>query len=100
MALNEQDVTRIARLANIAITGEQRTAVQGELNDILALIEQLQAVDTHNVEPLSTPLAAHADIALRLRDDAVAPGNCSREALLANAPAVQDGLILVPKVIE
>src|SRR3546814_5939292 len=69
MALNEQDVARIARLARIELTPDQRSRAQGELNGILHLIERLQAADTQGVEPLAHPLSAHQDIALRLRPD-------------------------------
>jgi len=73
-----------------------------ELNGMLALIDQLQAVDTRGVEPLAHPLSAHENIILRLRDDGVTEqGDAdTRTALMANAPAARDGLFLVPKVIE
>lgn len=102
MALNEQDVARIARLARIELTPDQRTRAQDELNGILHLIERLQAADTEGVEPLAHPLSAHQDIALRLRPDAVTETatEARRAELLANAPAARDGLFLVPKVIE
>ncbi len=102
MALNEQDVARIARLARIELTPEQRGRAQDELNGILHLIERLQAVDTTGVEPLAHPLSAHEDIVLRLREDAVTEQASAdrREALMANAPEQNAGLFLVPKVIE
>lgn len=102
MALNEQDVARIARLARIELTPEQRTRAQGELNGILHLIERLQAVDTTGVEPLAHPLSAHENVVLRLREDvATEPSSeARRDALLANAPDAQNGLFLVPKVLE
>ena len=69
---------------------------------ILHLIERLQSVDTQGVEPLAHPLSAHEDITLRLREDAVTEPSSEtrRQELLANAPDAQDGLFLVPKVIE
>ncbi|KAK51885.1 Asp-tRNA(Asn)/Glu-tRNA(Gln) amidotransferase subunit GatC [Bordetella bronchiseptica] len=102
MALNEQDVARIARLARIELTPDQRGRAQAELNGILHLIERLQAVDTQGVEPLAHPLSAHEDITLRLREDAVSEQatEAHRAELLANAPESADGLFLVPKVIE
>ncbi|HYG43490.1 MAG TPA: Asp-tRNA(Asn)/Glu-tRNA(Gln) amidotransferase subunit GatC [Bordetella sp.] len=102
MALNEQDVARIARLARIELTPDQRNRAQDELNGILHLIERLQAADTQGVEPLAHPLSAHQDIALRLRPDAVTEtaSEAHRAELLANAPDARDGLFLVPKVIE
>jgi aspartyl-tRNA(Asn)/glutamyl-tRNA(Gln) amidotransferase subunit C len=95
MALELDDVKRVARLARIAVTeGEARSALQ-QLGGIFSLIEQMQAVDVSRVEPMS-----HAqDITLRLREDKVTEGN-ERERLLAVAPEVEAGLYLVPKVIE
>jgi len=102
MPLTDSEITRIARLARLDMTPERLARAQVELNDILALIEKLQSVDTQGVEPLAHPLSAHEDIHLRLRDDVVseAGDTDARAALLANAPATRDGLFLVPKVIE
>lgn len=102
MALNEQDVARIARLARIELTPGQISRTQDDLNGILHLIERLQAVDTQGVEPLAHPLSAHEDVVLRLRADAVTEPSSEerRGELLANAPDAGDGLFLVPKVIE
>jgi aspartyl-tRNA(Asn)/glutamyl-tRNA(Gln) amidotransferase subunit C len=102
MALNEQAVARIARLARIELTTEQIGRAQEELNGILHLIERLQAVDTRGVEPLAHPLSAHEDVVLRLREDVVTEvsSEARRDELLANAPDARDGLFLVPKVIE
>lgn len=102
MALTENDVARIARLARLDMTPQRLEQARTELAGIMDLIERLQAVDTAGVEPLAHPLSAHEDIVLRLREDAVtetaAPGR--RDELMANAPSVQNGLFLVPKVIE
>lgn len=102
MALNDTDVARIAKLARIELTPDQRGHAQAELNGILHLIERLQAIDTQGVEPLAHPLSAHEDIVLRLRQDAVteAASSARRAELLANAPDVQNGLFLVPKVLD
>jgi aspartyl-tRNA(Asn)/glutamyl-tRNA(Gln) amidotransferase subunit C len=102
MALNEQDVVRIARLARIELTSEQREQTKNELNGLLHLIERLQSVDTTGVEPLAQPLSAHEDVVLRLRPDVVTdPGSVlQRTAMLSNAPALAEGLFLVPKVVE
>jgi aspartyl-tRNA(Asn)/glutamyl-tRNA(Gln) amidotransferase subunit C len=102
MALNEQDVARIARLARIELTPERRARALDELNGMLHIIERLQAVDTAGVEPLAHPLSAHEEVTLRLRDDVVLEtGSEARRAeLLANAPDTQGGLFLVPKVLE
>lgn len=102
MSITEQDVARIARLARIDLSPDDTTRAQHELNGIMGLIEQLQAVDTTGIEPMAHPLAAHQDIQLRLRDDKPAPTNTleQRQALMANAPANDNGLFLVPTVIE
>jgi len=102
MTLTEQDVTRMARLARIAVAPEHQAGVLRELNNIFGLIEQLQAIDTQGVEPLAHPLSAIEEVALRLREDAVTEpaGPEAREQLMANAPAAHEGLFLVPKVIE
>jgi len=102
MALTDTDVTRIARLARLDLTGDTRARVLKDLNGIFGLIEQLQAVDTRGVEPLTHPISAIEDVVLRLREDAATEPSSeeTRGALLANAPATEDGLFLVPKVIE
>jgi aspartyl-tRNA(Asn)/glutamyl-tRNA(Gln) amidotransferase subunit C len=95
MALELDDVKRVARLARIAITEDEARSTLQQLGGIFALIEQMQAVDVSRVEPMS-----HAqDITLRLREDEVTEAD-ARERLLAVAPEVEAGLYLVPKVIE
>jgi aspartyl-tRNA(Asn)/glutamyl-tRNA(Gln) amidotransferase subunit C len=95
MSLSLDDVRRIARLARIEVTDAEAAAVQGELNGILGLVEQLQAADTRGVEPMS-----HArDLGLRLREDAVTEADQHR-AFQAIAPQVEADLYLVPRVIE
>jgi aspartyl-tRNA(Asn)/glutamyl-tRNA(Gln) amidotransferase subunit C len=102
MAITEQEVTRIARLARLKLSAEQNTQAQGDLTKILGLIQELQAVDTHGVEPLAHPLSALRDVHLRLREDVITEESSPerREALMANAPGKAAGLFLVPKVIE
>lgn len=102
MTLTVQDVTRMARLARIAVAPEHETTVLDDLNHIFGLIEKLQAVDTGNVEPLAHPLSILEDVHLRLREDRVTePVSVEqRDRLMANAPAKDQGLFLVPKVIE
>ncbi|AEC20935.1 glutamyl-tRNA(GLN) amidotransferase subunit C [Pusillimonas sp. T7-7] len=102
MSITEQDVARIARLARIELSPDDTTRAQHELNGIMGLIEQLQAVDTTGIEPMAHPLAAHQDIQLRLRDDKPASTHTleQRQALMVNAPANDNGLFLVPTVIE
>ncbi|AWB35072.1 Asp-tRNA(Asn)/Glu-tRNA(Gln) amidotransferase subunit GatC [Orrella marina] len=102
MALTTEDVARIARLARLELSEEQSTLMQTELNQVLDLIETLQSVDTTGVEPLTHPLSALQDIELRLRTDEALPTNSTeaRRQLMANAPAQEEGLFLVPRVIE
>ncbi len=102
MALNEEDVVRIALLARIELNPEQRARTQAELNGLLGLIERLQSVDTRGVEPLSQPISAHENFDLCLREDTVTETSSDekRAELLKNAPATSEGLFLVPKVIE
>jgi aspartyl-tRNA(Asn)/glutamyl-tRNA(Gln) amidotransferase subunit C len=100
MSLTLSDVKRIAHLAQLEMSEEQSATALGQLNGIFALAEQMQAVDTDGVAPLSHPLAAHMhNIALRLREDVATEPN-RREAYQAVAPKTEDGLYLVPKVIE
>jgi len=95
MPLSLPQVKRVAWLARIEITDAEAETVQGNLNDIFKLIEQMQSVDTEGVAPM-----AHAqDVAQRLREDRVTEAD--QHALFqASAPQVEDGLYLVPKVIE
>jgi aspartyl-tRNA(Asn)/glutamyl-tRNA(Gln) amidotransferase subunit C len=95
MALTPSDVNRIAHLARIEITEAEASQTLGELNNIFRMIERLQSVDTTGIEPMSHPLGGGQ----RLRADEAAQTGI-REAALANAPAQQAGLYLVPKVIE
>jgi aspartyl-tRNA(Asn)/glutamyl-tRNA(Gln) amidotransferase subunit C len=99
MALTPDDVSRIAHLARLELPADQRGALLTQLNGFFAIVEQMSAVDTTGVEPLYTPLSAVSEVELRLRDDVVTEGD-EREANQRSAPAVQDGLYLVPKVIE
>ncbi|MET3106760.1 aspartyl-tRNA(Asn)/glutamyl-tRNA(Gln) amidotransferase subunit C [Oxalobacteraceae bacterium GrIS 2.11] len=100
MSLEKKDVTRIAHLAHLELSDEQTSKTLEQLNGIFALVEKMQAIDTKGIEPLSHPFALVVDeLALRLRDDKVTESN-HRDAYQQSAPAVQDGLYLVPKVIE
>ena len=95
MALDKAEVEKIAHLARLHISDADVEEVTTRVTDILALIDQMQSVDTDGVEPLSHPL----DMVQRLMADKVTEGN-DRDALQAIAPQSQDGLYLVPKVIE
>jgi aspartyl-tRNA(Asn)/glutamyl-tRNA(Gln) amidotransferase subunit C len=95
MSLTADDVRKVARLARLAIAEDEITPTLDTLNRTLALVEQMRSVDTAGVEPM-----AHAhDVSLRLRADAVTEPDV-RDALMANAPAAENGLFLVPRVIE
>ncbi len=95
MSVNTDQVRHIAKLARIAMSDAEVEALVPELNNILGWVEQLGEVDTEGVEPLTAVI----DQKLRLRDDVVTDGDC-RDAVLANAPAVEHGFFAVPKVIE
>lgn len=99
MALTPQDVGRIAHLARLELQADEQEAMRLQLNEFFSIVERMSAVDTSGVEPLYTPLSAVQNVQLRLRDDVVTETN-ERELNQRSAPAVEDGLFLVPKVIE
>lgn len=100
MSIDLNDVKRLATLAQLEISDDQAGQTLDKLNGIFALVEQMKAIDTSGVEPLSQPIAAYQqEVALRLREDAVTEPD-RREDYQKPAPAIQDGLYLVPKVIE
>jgi len=99
MALTSDDVSRIAHLARLQLSPAEQDAMLGQLNDFFGIVEQMRAVDTSGVEPLYTPLSAVQEVQLRLRADAVTEHD-QRERNQASAPAVEDGLFLVPRVVE
>ena len=99
MALSPQDVSRIAHLARLELSSAEAGAMLTQLNGFFSIVERMSAVDTSGVEPLYTPLSAIENVTLRLRDDTVSETD-ERIANQKSAPAVEDGLFLVPKVIE
>jgi aspartyl-tRNA(Asn)/glutamyl-tRNA(Gln) amidotransferase subunit C len=100
MSINLSDVKRLASLAQLDLDEDQARKTLDKLNGIFDLVEQMRAADTAGVEPLNHPIAAYQDdIALRLRDDVVTEPD-RRADYQQVAPATQDGLYLVPKVIE
>lgn len=99
MALTSQDVARIAHLARLDLRDSERAAMLEQLNGFFGIVARMSAVDTSGVEPLSTPLSAVQEMSLRLRPDAVTETD-QREANQRSAPAVAQGLYLVPRVIE
>ena len=99
MALTPQDTSRIAQLARLELSPTEAPEMLASLNDFFRVVAQMSAVDTAGVEPLYTPLSAIQAVTLRLRDDRVTEVD-QREANQRSAPLVEDGLFLVPKVIE
>jgi len=95
MAIEQDEIEKIAELARIRIAPDQIGQVTGRITEILGMVDQLQAVDTRDIEPLANPL----DAVQRLRPDEVTEEN-HREAFQAIAPAVENGLYLVPRVVE
>jgi aspartyl-tRNA(Asn)/glutamyl-tRNA(Gln) amidotransferase subunit C len=95
MALENSDIEKLATLARININDEMKTEVAGKISDILTMIDDMQAVDTSGIEPMANSL----DATQRLREDIVTESN-KRDELQAVAPATEDGLYLVPKVID
>ena len=99
MELLPDDLKRLARLARIALSEDDVLLLQGQLNGVFGLIDELQAVDTRGIEPLAHPLDVLLPLSQRLREDRVTEFD-QRSANLANAPAQENGLFLVPKVLE
>lgn len=99
MSLTLPDIERIAHLARLELSDAQSERMLTKLNDFFSTVEAMRAVDTSGVEPLAHPIAAIQDVQLRLREDVVSEPN-QRESNQRSAPAVEDGLFLVPKVIE
>jgi aspartyl-tRNA(Asn)/glutamyl-tRNA(Gln) amidotransferase subunit C len=95
LSLDLEQVQRIARLARIRVDDAEAAGVRDQLNGILGLVADMQAAETSGVTPMSHP----QDLVLRLREDIVTEAD-QRERFQAVAPQVEDGLYLVPKVIE
>jgi aspartyl-tRNA(Asn)/glutamyl-tRNA(Gln) amidotransferase subunit C len=95
MALERSDVEKIAHLARLGLNEAELPRITDALNSILGLVDQMQAVDTSGIEPLAHPLEATQ----RLRPDQVTESN-QRERYQAVAPSTENGLYLVPKVID
>ena len=95
MSVDADTVRRVAHLARLAVAEDEVEHLRGELNAILAFVEQLAEVDVDGVEPMTsvTPMA------MKKRQDEVTDGNIA-EVVMANAPAREDHFFLVPKVVE
>lgn len=99
MSLTPDQLQRIALLARIDVSAEEAQSVAERLNRVLGLIDQLQSVDTRGIEPMAHALDAQLSVQQRLRADEVTEAD-RHEAYQRGAPAVEQGLYLVPKVIE
>jgi len=95
MAIEQDEIEKIAELARIRIAPDQIGPLTQRIAGILGMVDQLQAADTRDVEPMANPL----DAVQRLRSDEVTEQN-RREDFQAIAPAVENGLYLVPRVVE
>jgi len=95
MSIQSEDVLKIAHLARLGIQQEQVESYASDLSNIMTLVEQMNQVDTSDIEPMAHPL----DQSQRLRTDVVSESN-QRDALQENAPDIEDGLFLVPRVID
>ncbi|MCY7308508.1 MAG: Asp-tRNA(Asn)/Glu-tRNA(Gln) amidotransferase subunit GatC [Rhodoferax sp.] len=99
MQLSPSDISRIAALARLELGNAESERTLTQLNGFFDLVEKMRAVDTTGLEPMAHPVASIRDIALRLREDLVSePDN--RSANQRSAPATENGLFLVPRVIE
>lgn len=95
MPIDRATVARIATLARIEVPQEEYERLAGELSKIIGWVEQLEQVDTEGVLPMTSV----AEMTLRRREDLVTDGGI-RDKVLANAPEVEDGFFVVPKVVE
>ena len=99
MSLLINDVHKIARLSQLNLSADEAEHTLTLMNSIFGLIVQMSQVDTAGIAPLMHPIAMIQEMSQRLRTDAVSEPN-EREANMANAPQADQGLFLVPKVIE
>ena len=99
MSLTSADIARIANLARLELQPTESERILTQVNGFFELVEKMRAIDTTGIEPLAHPLATIQDVTLRLREDRTSEPN-NREANQSNAPALENGLFLVPKVIE
>ena len=95
MKIDNEIVENIAELTQLEIAHEELSVIGNKMSEVLALVEEMQAVDTSGIEPVSNPL----DVTQTLRPDIVTSGD-NREIYQSLAPEIRDGLYLVPKVID
>ena len=93
--LSLEQISRLADLARLELSGAEARALQAQLSGILAMVDRMAAVDTTGVDPMSHP----QEVMQRLREDVVSDAG-QRDGFQESAPQVEDGLYLVPKVIE
>jgi len=99
MSLTPQDIARIAHLARLELRAEESERMLAQINGFFNIVEKMRAVDTAGIQPLTHPVEAVQAVSLRLRGDAATEPD-ERDANQRSAPAVEQGLFLVPKVIE
>lgn len=99
MSLDSGQIAKIAALSRLKVAPDQALALEQQLNNIMQLADRLSSENTDGVEPLAHPISLIQSVALRLRDDAVTEAD-NRTVNMANSPAAEKGLFLVPKVIE
>ena len=99
MPLTSTDIDRIANLARLELSPPESERMLTQINGFFDLVEKMRAVDTTGLQPLAHPVACWQDVVLRLREDVVSESD-DRAANQRNAPSVEQGLFLVPKVIE
>ncbi len=95
MSLSTEEVKKISLLARLAISDEEAQQYSESLSEIFDLVAQMNAVDTHGIEPMAHP----QDISQRLREDVVTASD-EREKFQSIAPSTEEGLYLVPRVLE
>lgn len=95
MSVDADTVRRVAHLARIAVADDEVEHLRGELNAMLAFVEQLSEVDVAGVEPMTSVMP----MAMKMRRDEITDGGIA-DAVMANAPAREDHFFLVPKVVE
>jgi aspartyl-tRNA(Asn)/glutamyl-tRNA(Gln) amidotransferase subunit C len=95
MSISPEDIQKIAKLSHLQLEKDKTEKLGQDINNILSFVDQLQAADTSNIEPMAHPMDAEQI----LRADVVSEHD-QREKLAKNAPAIEDGLFLVPRVIE
>ena len=93
--LSLEQISRLADLARLELSGDEARALRAQLNDILAMVDRMAAVDTAGVDPMAHP----QEVMQRLREDTVSDAQ-QRDSFQEGAPQVEDGFYLVPKVIE